>query len=136
MGVTPETEAAGPPLSSLRVAGGFVFLTGQGGFNTDHNLVDGGVAAETANLPQRRPASQECRFITRRRRLVPGTPGRPGRLRRPQRGVREALPREKPVRTTVRADLSLACMSRSRSSRSSLEPGLAQSPAPAFREAP
>ncbi len=106
MGVTPETETAGPPLSSLRVAGGFVFLTGQGGFDADHNLVDGGVAAETAqNLPQRRPASQECRFITRRRRLVPRTPGRPRRLRGAQRGVREALPREKPVRTTVRADL-------------------------------
>jgi enamine deaminase RidA (YjgF/YER057c/UK114 family) len=36
------------PLSSLRVAGGFVFLTGQGGFDANHKLVDGGVAAETA----------------------------------------------------------------------------------------
>ena len=38
------------PLSSLRVAGGFVFLTGQGGFGADHELVDGGVAAETAQI--------------------------------------------------------------------------------------
>jgi len=38
------------PLSSLRVAGGFVFLSGQGGFDADHELVDGGVAAETAQI--------------------------------------------------------------------------------------
>ncbi len=50
MGVTPETGTPGPPLSSLRVAGGFVFLSGQGGFDADHNLVDGGVAAETAQI--------------------------------------------------------------------------------------
>ena len=50
MGVTPETGTPGPPLSSLRVAGGFVFLSGQGGFDADHNLVDGGVAAATARI--------------------------------------------------------------------------------------
>jgi 2-iminobutanoate/2-iminopropanoate deaminase len=50
MGVTGETATAGPPLSSLRVAGGFVFLTGQGGFDEEHKLVDGGVAAETAQI--------------------------------------------------------------------------------------
>jgi 2-iminobutanoate/2-iminopropanoate deaminase len=38
------------PLSSLRLAGGFVFLTGQGGFDADHKLVDGGVASETAQI--------------------------------------------------------------------------------------
>lgn len=36
------------PFSSLRVAGGFVFLAGQRGFDADHKLVNGGVAAETA----------------------------------------------------------------------------------------
>ena len=41
---------AGLPLSSLRVAGGFVFLSGQGGFDAEHELVDGGVAAETAQI--------------------------------------------------------------------------------------
>jgi len=38
------------PFSSLRVAGGFVFLAGQGGFDADHELVAGGVAAETAQI--------------------------------------------------------------------------------------
>jgi 2-iminobutanoate/2-iminopropanoate deaminase len=38
------------PFSSLRVAGGFVFLAGQGGFDEDHKLVEGGVAAETAQI--------------------------------------------------------------------------------------
>lgn len=38
------------PFSSLRVAGGFVFLAGQGGFDADQKLVDGGVAAETAQI--------------------------------------------------------------------------------------
>lgn len=38
------------PFSSLRVAGGLVFLAGQGGFDADHKLVDGGVAAETAQI--------------------------------------------------------------------------------------
>jgi enamine deaminase RidA (YjgF/YER057c/UK114 family) len=37
------------PFSSLRVVGGFVFLSGQGGF-ADHKLVDGGVVAETAQI--------------------------------------------------------------------------------------
>ena len=38
------------PFASLRVAGGLVFLAGQGGFDADHKLVDGGVAAETAQI--------------------------------------------------------------------------------------
>jgi enamine deaminase RidA (YjgF/YER057c/UK114 family) len=38
------------PFSSLRVAGGFVFVSGQGGFDADHELVAGGVAAETAQI--------------------------------------------------------------------------------------
>jgi 2-iminobutanoate/2-iminopropanoate deaminase len=38
------------PFSSVRVAGGFVFLAGQGGFDRDHKLVEGGVAAETAQI--------------------------------------------------------------------------------------
>jgi enamine deaminase RidA (YjgF/YER057c/UK114 family) len=38
------------PFSSLRVAGGFVFLAGQGGFDADHKLVGGGIAAETAQI--------------------------------------------------------------------------------------
>ena len=38
------------PTSPLRVAGGFVFLSGQGGFDADHTLVEGGVAAETAQI--------------------------------------------------------------------------------------
>jgi enamine deaminase RidA (YjgF/YER057c/UK114 family) len=37
------------PFSSQRVGGGFVFLAGQGGF-ADHKLVDGCVAAETAQI--------------------------------------------------------------------------------------
>jgi enamine deaminase RidA (YjgF/YER057c/UK114 family) len=48
--LTPEPETAAPPLSPLRVAGGFVFLSGQGGFGADDNLVDGGVAPETAQI--------------------------------------------------------------------------------------
>ena len=32
------------------MAGGFVFLSGQGGFDANHKLVDGGVAAETAQI--------------------------------------------------------------------------------------
>jgi 2-iminobutanoate/2-iminopropanoate deaminase len=38
------------PFSSLRIAGGFVFLSGQGGFDAEHELVAGGVAAETAQI--------------------------------------------------------------------------------------
>jgi 2-iminobutanoate/2-iminopropanoate deaminase len=64
MGVTPAPEMAQSdqllvdlcsddepchPFSSLRVGGGFVFLSGQGGF-ADHKLVDGGVVAETAQI--------------------------------------------------------------------------------------
>jgi enamine deaminase RidA (YjgF/YER057c/UK114 family) len=37
------------PFSSVRVADGFVFLSGQGGW-ADHKLVDGGVTAETAQI--------------------------------------------------------------------------------------
>ncbi len=40
----------GLPFSSLRVAGGFVFLSGQGGFDANHKLVGGGVAAGTAQV--------------------------------------------------------------------------------------
>ena len=46
----PKLDTAVLPLSPLRVAGGFVFLSGQGGFDADHKLVDGGVAAETAQI--------------------------------------------------------------------------------------
>jgi enamine deaminase RidA (YjgF/YER057c/UK114 family) len=34
----------------VRVAGGFIFLAGQGGFDADHKLVDGGIAPETAQI--------------------------------------------------------------------------------------
>jgi 2-iminobutanoate/2-iminopropanoate deaminase len=37
------------PFSSVRVADGFIFLSGQGGW-ADHKLVEGGVAAETAQI--------------------------------------------------------------------------------------
>lgn len=37
------------PFSSVRVVDGFVFLSGQGGW-IDHKLVEGGVAAETAQI--------------------------------------------------------------------------------------
>lgn len=34
----------------MRVAGGLVFLAGQGGFDSNHELVVGGVAPETAQI--------------------------------------------------------------------------------------
>ncbi|HEY2073488.1 MAG TPA: RidA family protein, partial [Gaiellaceae bacterium] len=40
------------PFSSLRVAGGLVFLAGQGGFDANHELVADGVAPETAQIFQ------------------------------------------------------------------------------------
>jgi enamine deaminase RidA (YjgF/YER057c/UK114 family) len=65
MGVTPgpvpaESERASVveicgdsaschPFSTLRVAGGLVFLSGQGGW-ADHELMEGGVAAETEQI--------------------------------------------------------------------------------------
>lgn len=44
-----EDSTACHPFSSVRVADGLVFLSGQGGW-VDHKLVDGGVAAETAQI--------------------------------------------------------------------------------------
>ena len=39
-----------PPLSSWRIAGGFLFLSGQGGFDANHKLVGDGVAQQTDQI--------------------------------------------------------------------------------------
>jgi 2-iminobutanoate/2-iminopropanoate deaminase len=94
------------PFSSLRVAGGFVFLAGQGGFDADHKLVEGGVAAETAQIFQNAAALLEsvgaslddvvsC--------LVHLTDLEDFAAFNEE--YAKHFPGEKPVRTTVRADL-------------------------------
>jgi enamine deaminase RidA (YjgF/YER057c/UK114 family) len=106
MGVTPAIETAGPPLSSLRAAGGFVFLAGQGGFDRDHNLVEGGVAAETAQIFDN---------VARLLKSVGASLddivscvvhlADLGDYATLNEEYAKHFPREKPVRTTVRADL-------------------------------
>jgi enamine deaminase RidA (YjgF/YER057c/UK114 family) len=93
------------PFSSLRVGGGFVFLSGQGGF-ADHKLVDGGVAAETAQI---------FRNVTRLLNSVGASlddvvsclvhlADLDDQATFDEEYARH-FPREKPVRTIVRADL-------------------------------
>ena len=106
MDATPESETAGPPLASLRVANGFVFLSGQGGFDGDHKLVDGGVAAETAQI---------FRNVARLLESVGASLDDVvsclvhladlGDYAALNEEYAKHFPGEKPVRTTVRADL-------------------------------
>ena len=94
------------PYSSLRAAGGFVFLAGQGGFDADHKLVDGGVAAETAQIFRNVTALLESvgasldnvvSCVVHLADLDDYTAF--------NEEYAKHFSREKPVRTTVRADL-------------------------------
>jgi 2-iminobutanoate/2-iminopropanoate deaminase len=93
------------PFSSLRVTGGLVFLSGQGGF-ADHKLVDGGVAAETAQIFRKVGALLESvgaslddvvSCVVHLADLSDYAAF--------DEEYAKHFPREKPVRTTVRADL-------------------------------
>jgi 2-iminobutanoate/2-iminopropanoate deaminase len=121
MDVTPGTETARSehalvgeacsdgapchPFSSWRVANGFVFLSGQGGF-ADHKLVGGGVAGETAQIFHRVGSLLEsvgaslddvvsCLVHLADLDDYPAFDEEYGKH----------FPREKPVRTVVRGDL-------------------------------
>jgi enamine deaminase RidA (YjgF/YER057c/UK114 family) len=94
------------PFSSLRVAGGFVFLAGQGGFDADHKLVDGGVAAETAQIfrnvaPLLESVGASLDDIVSCLVHLADLDGYAAF----NAEYAKYFPREKPVRTTVRADL-------------------------------
>jgi enamine deaminase RidA (YjgF/YER057c/UK114 family) len=106
MEVTPERATAGPPLSSLRVAGGFVFLSGQGGFDANHSLAEGGVAAETEQIfhnVARLLASVGASLDDVVSCLVHLADLDDYTALNEE--YAKHFPREKPVRTTVRADL-------------------------------
>jgi len=94
------------PFSPLRVANGFAFLAGQGGFDAEHELVDGGVAAETAQIFRNVAALLETvdasvddivSCLVHLSDL--------GDYAAFNEEYAKHFPGEKPVRTTVRADL-------------------------------
>jgi len=104
-GTSNGEDSACHPFSSVRVADGLVFLSGQGGW-ADHKLVEGGVAAETAQIFRRVGALLESvgaslddvvSCLVHLAVFDDYTAF--------EEEYAKHFPREKPVRTIVRADL-------------------------------
>ena len=86
-------------------AGDLVFTAGQGGFDDDGNIVEGGIEAQVRQPSPTSPPPWRSRRVARRHRQADGLRGRPRRLRRVQaRPGRTAEP-PFPAGTAVQATL-------------------------------